>query len=125
MTPNPLETLAKPNPDTTVESELKVVLKWEIVDRRNLPRAASHRQVGLVPARKSLCRGFGSSRFTERFHRDALVTHFQHGKVFCAARQMNDYTVARCRLHQRAAQRGHPTDVVAVEIDLVGAYDAH
>ena len=38
---------------------------------------------------------------------------------------MNDYAVTGCRLHQRAAQRGHPTDVVAAEIDLVGAYDAY
>ena len=38
---------------------------------------------------------------------------------------MNDYAVTGCRLRQRAPQRGHPTDVVAVEIDLVGAYDAH
>ena len=57
--------------------------------------------------------------FTERFHRNALVTHFQHGQVFCAARRRENYTVTRCRLHQRAPQRRHPTDVVAVEIDLV------
>src|SRR6476661_4122455 len=73
----------------------------------------------------SLCRGLGSRWFTERFHRNALVTHFQHGQVFCTARQLKDYVVTRCRLHQRAPQRRHPTDVVAVEIDLVGAYDAH
>src|SRR5439155_9589385 len=60
---------------------------------------------GLASARESLCRGLGSRRFTERFHRNALVTHFQHGKIFCTARQLKDYTVTRCRLHQRAPQR--------------------
>src|SRR6478609_10746151 len=79
----------------------------------------------LASARESLCRGLGSRWFTERFHRNALVTHFQHGQVFCAARSLENYAIARCRLHQRAPQRRHPTDVVAVEIDLVGAHDAH
>jgi hypothetical protein len=41
------------------------------------------------------------------------------------ARRLENYAVARCRLHQRVAQRRHPTDVVAVEIDRVGAHDAH
>src|SRR5947209_9644289 len=80
---------------------------------------------GLASARGSLCRGLGSRWFTERFHRNALVAHFKHGQVFCAARGVENYAIARCRLHQRAPQRRHPTDVVAVEIDLVGAYDAH
>src|SRR5207245_6123366 len=63
---------------------------------------------GLASARKSLCRGLGSRWFTERFHRNALVTHFQHGQVFCTARQLKDYAVTRCRLHQRASQRSRP-----------------
>ena len=63
------------------------------------------RQVDLASARESLCRGLGSRWFTERFHRNALVTHFQHGQVFCTARQLKDYAVTRCRLHQRAPQR--------------------
>src|SRR5947209_358987 len=91
----------------------------------HLCRFVSFSSGGLASARKSLCRGLGSGWFTERFHRNALVTHFQHGQVFCTARQLKDYTVTRCRLHQRAPQRRHPTDVVAVEIDLVGAHDAH
>src|SRR5207253_10295390 len=62
-------------------------------------------RLALASARTSLCRGLGSSWFTERFHRNALVTHFQHGQVFCAARQLKDYGVSRCRLHQRAPQR--------------------
>jgi hypothetical protein len=63
------------------------------------------RQVDLASARESLCRGLGSRWFTERFHRNAFVTHFQHGQVFCTARQLKDYAVTRCRLHQRAPQR--------------------
>src|SRR5437588_281228 len=74
---------------------------------------------------ESLCRGLRSRWFTERFHRNAFVTHIQHGQVFCTARRLKNYAVACCRLHQRAPQRRYPTDVVAVEIDLVGAHDAH
>src|ERR1700731_929143 len=91
----------------------------------HLCRFVSFSSGGLASASESLCRGLGSRWFTERFHRNALVTHFQHGQVFCTARQLKDYAVTRCRLHQRAPQRRHPTDVVAVEIDLVGAHDAH
>ena len=40
----------------------------------------------LASARESLCRRLGSRWFTERFHRNAPVTHFQHGQVFCTAR---------------------------------------
>src|SRR5580700_2029654 len=80
---------------------------------------------GLASARESLCRGLGSRWWPERFHRNALVAHFQHGQVFCAARREENYAIARCRLHQRAPQRRHPTDVAAVEIDLVGAHNAH
>src|SRR5712675_1904011 len=83
------------------------------------PNLAVSSSGGLASARESLCRGLGSRWFTERFHRNALVTHFQHGQIFCTARQLKDYAVTRCRLHQRAPQRRHPTDVVAVEIDLV------
>jgi hypothetical protein len=60
---------------------------------------------GLASAREFLCRGLGSRWFTERFHRNALVTHFQHGQVFCTARRLENYAVARFRLHQRAPQR--------------------
>src|SRR5205809_4719879 len=91
----------------------------------HLCRFVSFSLGGLVSARESLCRGLGSRWFTERFHRNALVAHFKHGQVFCAARGVENHAIARCRLHQRAPQRRHPTDVVAVEIDLVGAYDAH
>src|SRR2546425_3510581 len=72
-----------------------------------------------------LCRGLGSRWFTERFHGNALVTHLQDDQVFRAARRVQNHAVARCGLHQRARQGRHPTDVVADEIDLVGADDAH
>jgi hypothetical protein len=49
--------------------------------------------------------GLGSRWFTERFHRNGLVTHFEHGQVFCPARRFENYAVTRCRLHQRAPQR--------------------
>src|ERR1700722_20561838 len=78
----------------------------------------------LAWARESLCRGLGSGWFTERFYRNALVTHFQHRQVFCPARRLENHAVTCCGLHQRAPQGGHPADVVAVEIDLVDAYDA-
>jgi hypothetical protein len=55
--------------------------------------------------REALCGGLGSRRFTERFHRNALVTHFQHHQVFCPARRLENYVITRCRLHQRAPQR--------------------
>jgi hypothetical protein len=71
----------------------------------HLCRFVSFSSGGLASARKSLRRGLGSSRFTERFHRNALITHFQHGQVFCTARQLKDYAVTRCRLHQRTPQR--------------------
>src|ERR1700684_4217339 len=68
-------------------------------------RFVSFSSGGLASARESLCRGLGSRWFTERFHRNALVTHFQHGQVFCTVRQLKDYAVTRCRLHQCAPQR--------------------
>src|SRR5580692_24842 len=45
--------------------------------------------------------------------------------MFCTARRLEYNAVARCRLQQRAPQRRDPTDVVTVEIDFVGAHDAH
>ena len=60
---------------------------------------------GLASASVSLCRGLGSRWFTERFHRNGLVAHFQHGQIFCTARSLENYAVARCRLRQGAPQR--------------------
>src|SRR4029453_10480278 len=39
--------------------------------------------------------------------------------------RLEKYAIAGFRFHQRAPQRRHPTDVVAVEIYLVCAHDAH
>ena len=50
----------------------------------------------LASARESLCWGLRSRWFMERFHMNALVTHVQHGQVFCAARRLENYAVARC-----------------------------
>jgi len=72
-----------------------------------------------------LCGRLGPWWYTEGFHRNAFITHFQNHQVFSAARGFESNAVPCCRLEQRAPQRRHPTDVVAVEIDLVGAYDAH
>ena len=57
-----------------------------------------------MSAREFLCRGRGSRWFTERFHRNSLVPHFQQGQVFCTARRFDNYAVARRRLHQPASQ---------------------
>src|SRR3954447_18357943 len=106
-----------------------------IASKFKIPHTTGHRFVWataalisssqLASARKFLCRGLRSRRLPERFHCNALVPHFQHGQLLRTARPMKHDTVTRRRLHQRAPQRGHPTDVVAVEIDLVCAYDAH
>jgi hypothetical protein len=45
----------------------------------HLCRFVSFSSGGLASARESFCRGLGSRWFTERFHRNALVTHFQYG----------------------------------------------
>jgi hypothetical protein len=74
-----------------------------------------------VPFAEGLC----SKWYAERFHRNVLVKHFQQGQLCCATRRLENYAIPRCRLHQCAPQRRHPTDVVAVEIDLIGAQDAH
>jgi len=72
-----------------------------------------------------LSRRLGPRWFTERFHRNALVTHFEDHQLFSAAGRFEDNAVPCRRLEQRPPQRGDPTDVVAVQIHLVGAHDAH
>ena len=83
----------------------KPIARYTVVALSQVCRLVSSASDGLALARESLSRGLGSRWFTERFHRNALVTHFQHGQVFCAARRLENYAVARCRLHQRARQR--------------------
>ena len=51
-----------------------------------------------IGARESLRRRIGSRWFTERFHRYALVNHFQHRQVCCTAGRLENYAIARCRL---------------------------
>ena len=96
---------------------MKENAKWESCDRWylhkfrasfatwSLQAGVLRAKGGLASARESLCRGLGSRWFTERFHGNALVTHFQHGQVFCTARRLENHAVARCRLRQRAPQR--------------------
>src|ERR1700691_5488002 len=59
----------------------------------HLCRFVSLSSGGLASASESLCRGLGSRWFTERFHRNALVTHFQHGQVCCTARHLENYAM--------------------------------
>ena len=73
----------------------------------------------------SLRRGLGPRWFAERLHGNALVTHFQDLQFLRATRRVKIHAVTGAGLHQRAPQRRDPADVVAVEIDLVGADDAH
>src|SRR5512140_3074773 len=70
-------------------------------------------------------RRLGPWGFPEGFHGNALVTNFEYGEVFCAARRLENCTIALCGLHQGASQGRDPTDVVAGKIDLIGAHDAH
>ena len=69
-------------------------------------------------------RGFGADWFAEWFYHDAFVSYFEHGQDFGAAwRLQHDFITLGC-LHERAAEGGSVTDMVAVEIDFVGADDA-
>ncbi len=82
-------------------------LKTRRIAKKSVPstRAWLGSSGGSASARMFLCRGLGSRWFTEWFHGNALVAHFQHAQVFGTARQLKDYAVTRCRLHQRASQR--------------------
>lgn len=86
---------------TALESadNLSLLGAWNVHMPLRLPSSG-----GLASARESLGRGLGSRWFAERFHRNALVTHFQHGRVFCTGQRLEDYTIARRRLHQRAPE---------------------
>jgi energy-coupling factor transporter ATP-binding protein EcfA2 len=86
-----------------IDSEFCALLRSSLFHHRC--RFVSFSSGGFALASESLCRGLGSRWFTERFHGNALVTHFQYGQGFCTARQLKDYAVTRCRLHQRAPQR--------------------
>jgi hypothetical protein len=70
-------------------------------------------------------RGLCAGRCAERLHGDALVTHVEDLELLGGTRRVKDYTVPWPRPHQCARQRRLPTDMVAIQIDLVGADDAH
>ena len=79
------------------------LLRWSLF--HHLCRLVTSSSAWISVGEGFLCQGLRSRWFTERFHRNALVTHIQHGQVFCTARRLENYAVARCRLHQRAPQR--------------------
>src|SRR4029077_6612480 len=61
----------------------------------------------------------------ERLHGDALVPHIEDLQLLDDTRRVKDETVPWPRLHQCARQRRLPTDMVAIQIDLIDADDAH
>ena len=61
----------------------------------------------------------------EGLYRNALVAHLEYLEFLRASWRVQDYTVPWPRLHQRARQRRLPADAVAIEIDLIDAYDVH
>lgn len=67
---------------------------------------------------------FGAGRFAEGFDRDALVADIDDREVFSSARCTEHHAVAWTGFHQRPRQRRHPTDVMTLEVDFVGADDA-
>ena len=79
--------------------------------------------VGRIFGLRLLGRGLGSGWFAERLHGNALVTHFEDLQLLRRRAREPD-AVAWARLHQGARQRRHPADVVAIQIDFVGADDA-
>jgi len=88
---------------------------WETSIGFRLPRRASG----------SRGRGLGPRWFAERLHRDAFVTHLENLQWLGAPGRVKNDLIARPGLHQRAREGRDPADVVAIEIDLVEADDAH
>ena len=66
-----------------------------------LPKSRSLRSLSV--SHQVLCRDFGP-RFAERFYRNALVPHFQHGQGFSAARRMKNNFVTLCSSDECARQ---------------------
>jgi hypothetical protein len=80
--------------------------------------------------RRGLASGFfcgclGTQGFPEWLHCNVLVGDFLNGEVGSAGGCIENDEVAFFGLDQGAAERGDPTDVIAVEIDFVGADDAY
>ena len=90
------------------------------------PSASTRRPGGLAAgARTKPRRGLGPRWFAEGLHGDALITHLEDLQVLRRTRRVKDHAFAWSGLHQRARQWRHPADVVAVQIDLVEADNAH
>lgn len=77
-----------------------------------------------VSAIRFFCWEFGAGWCLERFYGDALVTDFEDGEGFGAAGRVKDDLVVLRGFHQGATEGGGPADVVAVEVDFIGADDA-
>src|SRR4029077_14865424 len=101
-------------------------------ERRNQDSECGSLQFGFVRswqialaagARTSLGRGLGPRWFAEGLPGDPVVTHLEDLQLFRRARRAKDHTVAWSGLRQRASQWRYPTDVVAIQIDLVDADD--
>src|SRR5437588_237138 len=76
-------------------------------------------------AGRSLGGSLSASWFSECFNEDALVTDLENLQVLGTRWRVKYHAVAWARLHQRLGQRRQPADVVTIQIDLVGADDAH
>src|SRR5947208_212400 len=85
---------------------------------------AATRAAALAASTK-LQRRFGPWRFRKGRYGDALIAHLENLQVLGAARRVQHDAIAGSRLHQRGGQRRQPADVIAIQIDLVAADDAH
>src|SRR5262245_13271273 len=79
--------------------------------------------------RTTLCTDSGARRFrpwrlAERIHRNRRVFDVEDLEMLGLVGRAEHDAIARARLHQRARERRHPTDVAAVDVDLVDADDA-
>ena len=78
-----------------------------------------------VMANGFFCGCLGTQGFPEWFNCNVLVGDFLNGEVGSAGGCIEDDEVAFFGLNQGAAERGDPTDVIAIELDFVGADDAY
>jgi len=60
--------------------------------------------------------------FAEGLYGKALITHLEDLQVLRLARGVKDHAIAYSGLHERTGQWRQPADVVAIQIDLVGAF---
>lgn len=71
------------------------------------------------------CGGFGAEGSAEGFYGDSFVADFEDGEGFGAGRRLEEDFVVLGGSHEGSAEGRDPADVVAVEVDLVCADDAH